>query len=207
MQEQGHSNKSNHLFSRDLENWLKKGSDKTLANLTEVFAERSFAIIFLVLMALPALPLPTGGITHITELITMLVSLELIVGRKTVWLPRKWLQKDIGNLLSDKVIRRMITVISKLEGFSRRRWGNLLVRQGVLSILGIIILLFAFAAFVAPPFSGLDTLPALGVVLISLAIILEDILLVVIGVAFGITGIALEITAGTALYEGLRHLI
>jgi len=201
------SNKSNHLFSQDLENWLKKSGDKTLAGLTEVFAEKSFAVIFLILMALPALPLPTGGITHITELITVLVSLELIVGRKTIWLPRKWLQKDAGKLLSDKAIERLVAVIRKLERFSRRRWSSLLGRREFLSILGIVILLFTLAAFVAPPFSGLDTLPALGVVLISLAIILEDILLVVIGAAFGIAGIALEITAGTALYEGLKHLI
>jgi hypothetical protein len=35
-------------------------------------------------------------------------------------------------------------------------------------------------AFFAPPFTGLDTLPALGVVLLSLGVLLKDFLVVVV---------------------------
>ncbi len=43
-------------------------------------------------------------------------------------------------------------------------------------------------AFVAPPFTGLDTLPSLGVVLISLGVLLDDALLALIGLVVGAVG-------------------
>ncbi len=193
-------------LSRQLKNWLKTDNDKTLAGFNEVFGEKSFAITFLLLMALPALPLPTGGVTHVTELITALLSLELLVGRKTVWLPKRWLKLDAGKIVGGRAFRKLIRVIEWFEGFSRQRLGAWLAQGPVVTLLALVILVFTVAAFVAPPFSGLDTLPALGVVLISLGIILEDILIVLFGLIAGVAGIGLEVAAGTALYAGLKHL-
>jgi hypothetical protein len=62
------------------------------------------------------------------------------------------------------------------------------------------------AAFVAPPFTGLDTLPALGVVLVSLGVLLEDFVLVVVGIAVGAVGVILEIFLGSAALNGLKRL-
>ena len=61
-------------------------------------------------------------------------------------------------------------------------------------------------AFFAPPFTGLDTLPALGVVLLSLGVLLEDFAVVIAGVAVGVAGIALEILLGKAALDALRDL-
>jgi hypothetical protein len=57
---------------------------------------------------------------------------------------------------------------------------------------------FTAGSAIAPPFSGLDTLPALGVVVIALSVILEDIVVFAIGIAIGAGGIALIITVGEA---------
>lgn len=193
-------------FSKDLERWLNAGGSKTLAGLNRLFGEKTFAIAWLLLMALPALPVPTGGITHITEIITMLLSLELLIGRKSVWLPKRWENMDIGKIMHGKVATKLIGFIVWFEKLSRQRWSGLLTRRAALSVIGLVVLVFTVAAFVAPPFSGLDTLPALGVVVISLALILEDALLVLFGIVIGALGIGLEIAAGTALYDGVKHL-
>src|SRR3982750_2844821 len=92
------------LFSDQLEGWLKGKKPKTLASLEAVFADRSFAIIFLLLMILPATPLPTGGITHVFEVIVILLCLELLIGRQTPWLPKKWKHMSLGKTLTGKVI-------------------------------------------------------------------------------------------------------
>lgn len=193
------------LFSKELERWLKTADDKTLGGLNDLFDEKAFAIIFLVLMSLPALPIPTGGLTHVTELIVMLICLQLIIGRTNLWLPRRWLRLDTGKFLSGKAGGKLVGFIAWFERFSRQRGSGLLTRKPVPSLIGLIILILTVAAFVAPPFSGLDTLPALGVVIISLALILEDILIVLLGVVVGVIGIGLELTAGTALYQGIQH--
>lgn len=195
------------LFSQELEDWIRHGRDKTLGGLIELFEEKAFAIIFLVMMALPALPIPTGGVTHITELITILGSLQLLAGRRTIWLPKKWLKHNAGRSLQGKGGRRFIKVIKWFENFSRPRWSSLLATPFARSILGLLVTLFTVAAFVSPPFSGLDTLPSLGVVILSLGMIFEDVLVVVLGIVVGAIGIGVEVAAGASLYRGLRHFI
>lgn len=61
-------------------------------------------------------------------------------------------------------------------------------------------------AFFAPPFSGLDTLPALGVVLLSLGFLLEDILVALPGAIVGATGVVLELTLGSLAFHALGNL-
>ena len=47
--------------SDELEQWLGSDQPKTLGNITELFGPRSFALVFVLLMALPALPLPPAA--------------------------------------------------------------------------------------------------------------------------------------------------
>jgi hypothetical protein len=82
--------------SDELEDWLGGDQPKTLGNLIELFGPRSFALIFVLLMALPALPLPTAGATHVLEAVTMLVALQLVAGRRCVWLRARWKRLDLG---------------------------------------------------------------------------------------------------------------
>ena len=78
------------LVSDELELWLAGDQPKTLGNIVELFGPRSFAVVFVLLMALPALPLPTGGATHVLEVVTMLVALQVVAGRRSIWLPKRW---------------------------------------------------------------------------------------------------------------------
>jgi hypothetical protein len=66
-------------------------------------------------------------------------------------------------------------------------------------VFGLIVIAFTVAAFVAPPFSGLDTLPSLGVVVISLGVLLEDIVVALIGILIGLVGVAVEVALGSAV--------
>jgi hypothetical protein len=70
-------------------------------------------------------------------------------------------------------------------------------------VFGLLVVALTVAAFLAPPFTGLDTLPALGVVLLSLGVLLRDFLVVVVALAVGATGVLLEIVLGTAAIKGI----
>ena len=61
-------------------------------------------------------------------------------------------------------------------------------------------------AFFAPPFTGLDTLPALGVVLLSLGVLLEDVIVVAVGLVVGAAGVLLEIIVGSAVVHGVSSI-
>lgn len=188
-------------FSQSLKKLLSSSQPITLQELIDGTAEKSFAILLLLLLAIPALPLPTGGITHIFEIIAMLLAIELIVGRKSVWLPRRWLRKPLPSGLQTSALPRLLKVITWVEKYSRPRLSNIQANAVAIRLTGFIILLFTVFAFLAPPFSGLDTLPALGVVLLSLGLILEDMVLTVVGTILGSVGIGLIFLLGKLLFR------
>jgi hypothetical protein len=185
-------------FSEELESWLRSPGKKTLGELLDVFDEKSFAMALLVLMITPALPLPTGGVTHVFELITMLIALQMVIGRQSIWLPKRLRRRELGPATTEKAIPFIARRVRWFERFARPRFARGLRQRAVLSPLGLIVLAFTIGAFVAIPFTGLDTLPSLGVVVIALSLILEDALITLIGIVIGAAGIALEIALGSA---------
>ena len=190
--------------SEELELWLHGQGDKTLGGLIEVFEKRAFAIVFVVLMGVPALPAPTGGATHVFEVIAVLLALELIAGRDQIWLPRRWRARKINT--DGRFITALLKAIRRLERVSRPRLRFLFGHRLSNAVFGLVVAGGSIAAFLAPPFTGLDTLPALGVVLLSLGVLLEDFLLVAVGLVVGVAGVVVEIAIGGAVLRGLRSL-
>lgn len=194
-------------FSDQLEAWLRDDTPKTLGALGTVFAERSFAVTVLLLMFVPALPLPTGGISHVFEVITIAVAGQMILGRSTLWLPRRWKDRPLGTLTTDKAVPFIGRRIRWFERLSRGRGAHLLARRTVQRLVGVLIVLLALAALLAPPFSGLDTLPSLGAVVIALSVILGDVVVLAAGVVIGAGGVVLTLTVGATLFHWIRHWV
>ena len=193
-------------FSDRLEAWLTTDETKTIGALGEVFAEKSFAVTILFLMFLPALPLPTGGISHVFEAITVVLGLQMIVGRETIWLPDKWRQRELGASTTQKAVPFIARRIRWFEKFSRPRGVRIFRDRLPRMFLGLIIVAVAAAAALSPPFSGLDTIPSMGAVIVALSIILEDVVVLAIGIAVGIGGVAISVALGAAVVSGIQHL-
>ena len=192
--------------SRDLERWLQSDGEKTLGSLTDLFEEKSFAIVFVLLLGVPALPLPTGGATHVFEIIAVLLALQLIVGRDEIWLPERWRRIELAGPKQQKFIAGLMRLIRRLERFSRPRLTFLFDHRLSTIVFGLLVLAGTLGAFLAPPFTGLDTLPSLGVVLLSLGVLLEDFFIVVVGLVVGCAGVLLELVLGRAAVHGIGSL-
>jgi hypothetical protein len=192
--------------SHELERFLAGEGEKTLGSLIELFEEKAFALIFILLMGVPALPLPTGGATHVFEVVTALLALQLIVGRDEIWLPQRWRRLQLAGKNREKFLRGLMKMIRRLERFSKPRLRFLFNHRVSNSVFGLLVLGGTVGAFVAPPFTGLDTLPALGVVLLSLAVLLEDFVIAVVGIAIGVGGVILEVILGKAAISGIGKL-
>ena len=52
-------------MSEEVDRWLEGPTEKTLGGQIDLFDQKSFAVLFVFLLALPALPLPTGGASHV----------------------------------------------------------------------------------------------------------------------------------------------
>ena len=193
-------------FTDELDRWLHADEAKTLGSLGEVFAEKSFAVTILMLMFVPALPLPTGGITHVFEGITVVLAAQMVVGRRTLWMPDRWKRRELGPLTTDKAIPSMLRTVRRFERFSRPRGVWFFRNRWSSPILGLLLIALATTAALAPPFSGLDTLPAMGAVAVALSIILEDVVVLAVGVVIGTGGAVVILTIGAAAMRALRSL-
>lgn len=192
--------------SDELERWLASDGEKTLGSLIELFEEKSFALLFVLLLSVPALPLPTGGATHVFEIVAVLLALQLIAGRRAIWLPERWRKLELAGERRERSVRALMRWIRRLERLSRPRGRFLFDHRLSNVVFGLLVTAGSLGAFFAPPFSGLDTLPALGTVLVSLGVLLEDILVVAAGVALGGGGVILEIVLGKAAVKGVKGL-
>ena len=193
--------------SDQIERWLASDGDKTLGGLIDVFQEKSFALIFILLLGVSALPLPTGGATHVFEIIAILVALQLVVGRDRIWLPERWCKVELGTGGGrTRFITGLMTVIRWIERFSHPRLRVLFDHRASNTVFGLLVIAGSLGAFLAPPFTGLDTLPSLGVVLLSLGVVLEDFAVVVLALFVGVGGVLLEIVLGRAAVRGIGDL-
>lgn len=191
-------------FSTELENWLHSKKPKTLLSLVQFSEDKSFAVVLLIFMFLPALPIPTAA--HLFEIIAALVALEMIVGLKTIWLPKSADKIKLGKTLQGKVIPAMMRRIKWLEKYSSTRAKWIFNIPLMDQLIGLICLAFIITAFIAPPLSGLDTLPSLGVVIIALAIIFDDAVALLAGTIIGSLGVGLTVALGEIALKYIKHL-
>lgn len=194
------------LVSDGLERWLTGDGEKTVGSLIDLFGEKSFAMLFVILLGVPALPLPTGGATHVFEIIAMLLALQLIGNRDEIWLPARWRKLQLAGDKQQRFLTGLMKLIRRLERLSKPRLRFLFHHRVSNIVFGLLALAGSIAAFVAPPFTGLDTLPSLGVVFLSLGVLLEDFLVVIVGIVIGCAGVVLEIVVGSAAVKGVGSL-
>ena len=156
---------------------------------------------------MPALPLPTGGATHVFEIIAGLLACQLIAGREQIWLPARWRRLEVAGPRQQRLLTGLMKMIRWLERFSRPRLRFLFDHRASNAVFGALVLLGSLAAFLAPPFTGLDTLPSLGVVLLSLGVLFEDFAVVLVAVLIGAAGVTLEVVLGSAAVHGLGRVL
>jgi hypothetical protein len=193
-------------FSQDLADWLDSDAPKTLGNMADAFGEKSFAVVIMLLLFPSALPIPTGGITDLFAIVAAVLALEMILGARTILLP-KWLRtKEAGKGVTGRAVPFIVKRIEWFEKRSRPRLSTWFEKRTFARVHGVLFLLCCVGTIVAPPFSGLDTLPALGGVAIALSIILEDIVIFAIGTGIGAGGLALIVTLGAAAAKFVKEL-
>ena len=193
-------------FSAELEDWLRNDQPKTLGQLSEVFGPRSFAVAIVLLMILPATPLPTGGITHVFEVFAVLIAAQMVLGRTRLWLPTRFANRELKGLATAKTIPKVVGTVRWLERISRPR--GLLVFHGRVGprLIGLVLIALCVAAALAPPFSGLDTLPALGAVVVGLSLLLQDAAMLGVGAAIGGGGIVVIVAIGASFAHLIGHV-
>ncbi len=188
-------------FSSKLSLLAKSKQRQSIGFLINMFEDKSFATLFIVLMAFSAFPVPTGGLTNIFELITIILSVQMIAGRHSIWLPKRLTRRELTPQFLNKTIPVIIRWYKKIERYSRPRFVNLINTGWFQRLNGLAILVFAIGALISPPFTNLETLPALGIIIMSIALILDDLIITIVGFLVGSAGIALIFMLGSLAFS------
>jgi len=186
---------SKHRVSSDLDAWLTSDEPTTLGALAETFGQKFFPVACVVLMAPSALPIPSGGATHLFDIMALVFAAQIALGRKRLWLPEKWRKKEVGGRTA-KLLRIVVRFIRKAESISRPRGAKLITSRVGQAVLGVVMIICVLSALLSPPFSGLDTLPALAAVLLGLGLLLEDAIFIVLSLVALFGGFAVALTIG-----------
>ena len=176
----------------------------TLAWLLGHLHRRSFGFIMLLLALVAMLP----GISYVAGLLLAVPALEMIAGRVAPVFPRRIATRPLPTRHLDRVVRRAIPVLRYLERAIRPRWHTPL--EVTKRVVGVVVLLLTVLLLLAPV-PMIQVVPALVIVMISLAYLEEDgvllsIALLIAVALLAITGVAVWKMVVDAVWIGRSWL-
>jgi hypothetical protein len=176
----------------------------TLAWLLGHLHRRSFGFIMLLLALVAMLP----GISYVAGLLLAVPALEMIAGRVAPVFPRRIATRPLPTRHLAGVVRRAIPVLRYLEKAIHPRWHTPL--EVTKRVVGVAVLLLT-ALLLLAPLPMIQVVPALVVVLISLAYLEEDGVLLLIALLIAvallaITGVAVWKMVAGAVWIGRSWL-
>ena len=176
----------------------------TLAWLLGHLHRRSFGFIMLLLALVAMLP----GISYVAGLLLAVPALEMIAGRVAPVFPRRIATRPLPTRHLDRVVRRAIPVLRYLERAIRPRWHTPL--EVTKRVVGVVVLLLTVLLLLAPV-PMIQVVPALVIVMISLAYLEEDgvllsIALLIAVALLAITGVAVWKMVADAVWIGRSWL-
>lgn len=178
-----------------------EGDAISIAEIVAIFREGGFALLLIVFAGPLALPLPALGIAQVLAVPILLLSAQLAVGRHSLWLPKKIARKTISTKRLNNVLDKVIPILRNIELLLKPRLRFVTSGFGQ-RIIGVMC--FVCAISVALPFPFSNTVPSMGIVLMSLGLLERDGLAILAGVAVGFIGICI---ATAVMYFGVEAVM
>ena len=177
-----------------------EGEAATLDWILGQLHERAFGL-FLLILALPCCIPFLYGIPQIVALPLMFVSLQILIGRKTPWLPAKLGARSVSAEGLRNLANRSRPWLRRIELVSRPRL-IALTTSPIDRIVGAALVLFSASILVPLPLT--NTVPGFTVVVVSMGLLQRDGILVILGSLLGTAWIASLVFAGASLVSLIR---
>lgn len=152
--------------------------------------------LLLILLAIPAfIPVLPPGTSTVLGMLMSLVALQMIFGRRVPWIPARWRRHRLAPQTVIALQTRGVALLRKLERISRPR-GSPLVRNGVALRWHALLVIF-MALVLSSPLPFLNTLPAIGVLLIGIGLLNHDAYFLALG---NLIALILAFLVGTSFH-------
>jgi len=195
-----------HRLSTELRELLAGAGDNglSIAELMDKLRDRGFGLV-LVFLSLPsALPVPAPGYSTPFGIALILLTVQMLFGRKTPWLPRFILKRRIGPKLAKSMIGAAAAFFAKVEWLIKPRLAFFSGSFG--EKMGAVIIII-MAALMTLPIPFTNTFPAMVIFVIGVALIERDGLLMLFSLVLGVLAVALyAVVVYVFIYFGTEAL-
>jgi hypothetical protein len=183
-------------FSQDLEVLLLRAQERplTLADILAETSERGFSLV-IGLLTLPFLfPMPPG-FTGPLGSGALLLALQMMVGRRSPWLPRRIAQYQFPKWISNHLLKNLRHCTQVLEKITRPRLRSIAESPYTWRLNGLCIAWLTILLILPIPFT--NPIPTTGILLLAVATLEADGFLMCI--SYGLT-IAITVAMMGAIY-------
>lgn len=172
-----------------------------LGEVVEAFGDRAFGPVMFFFALVNLLPWPPGG-TTLTGAPLLLLSVELALGRDTLWVPR-WAERiAINRVTFQKLSQRFLRPLRWTEAVARPRLYVLTGGFGQ-GLIGLACL-FLSAVLVLPVFGG-NLIPAVAIGFFALGVMQRDGVAVLLGWLTTAAAVAILFLAWKLIVAGFQH--
>ncbi|MEB3311527.1 MAG: exopolysaccharide biosynthesis protein [Snowella sp.] len=168
-------------FSQDIEALLRKAAYEPLIlrDMLAVTAERGFCLM-IALLALPFIfPIPPG-LTGIAGLGILLLSLQMLLGFHQPWLPARVANFPFPSKIAKQLLNPVKRLSRILEKITRPRLAAIAQNRYIWKLNGLFLVWLTLLLMLPIPFT--NPLPAIGILILAVAMLEADGLLM--GIAY-----------------------
>lgn len=177
---------------------LLTGEKTSLGDILNLFGDRGTAFI-LFLVALPAaLPVPAIGIFIIIAPPLLFLTAQQMIGKKVIWLPEEIKEKEFQTASLIRVIDKSLPITRAVEVLLRPRLTSL-TNSLATCVIGLMGFIMALSVLVPLPLT--NTVPSIGIALMSMGVLMRDGIAVIFGAIIGL-GWVLMLTAAAVYFGG-----
>ena len=163
----------NFKFSQDIEALLTLVAQKslTLKDILNVTAERGFCLL-IAFLALPFIfPIPPG-LTGVAGVVILLLSGQMLLGFHRPWLPEQMARASFPTALAQHLLKHIKRLTKILERVTRPRLMVLATHPYIWRLNGLVLAWLTVLLILPIPLT--NPLPALGILLLTVAMLEAD---------------------------------
>jgi hypothetical protein len=155
-----------------------------LGEVLDKAGDRGYGFL-LILLAIPAfIPILPPGTSGVLGALMSIVALQMLFGLKQPWFPKRWRNKVLSPKVVQALQTRGVAILRQIERVSHPR-GRRFTRNGLILRLSALVVI-GLALVLSSPMPFMNTLPALGVLLIGVGLANHDIYFLSAGWGIGI---------------------
>ncbi|MGB8818998.1 MAG: exopolysaccharide biosynthesis protein [Rhizobiaceae bacterium] len=181
----GHKPKRRHRpLSRVLRDFAHNNTgDVSLGSLRTALGDRSFAALLVVFSSINLIPILPPGSTIVFGIPPLIIAVQMILGQKSVWLPKTLLDRSFGAERFKSIMRSVTPRLRRLEHYIKPRMWPFPVMLGE-RLVGVLCALLSILVIL--PIPGANWIPAFAMVLMGLSLSQRDGILLTLGLGIGI---------------------